>query len=130
MRAATVLFLLTLASSAAAQTVSKPDGAWRGALGASLTSSSGNNESTSASLNADAVRQRAHDKLVASVLSLYSRSETDGVEELAHPLPVQNVFRGDEPAPSLPVDAALANAPSRRGDFFGVPAVLETGTEG
>jgi putative salt-induced outer membrane protein YdiY len=82
MRAATVLFLLTLASSAAAQTVSKPDGAWRGALGASLTSSSGNNESTSASLNADAVRQRAHDKLVASVLSLYSRSETDGVEAL------------------------------------------------
>jgi aspartyl-tRNA(Asn)/glutamyl-tRNA(Gln) amidotransferase subunit C len=51
--------------------------------------------------------------------------DTAGVEPLAHPLPVQNVFRDDEPAPSLPVEAALANAPSRRDDFYGVPAVLE-----
>lgn len=50
---------------------------------------------------------------------------TDGVEPLAHPLPLHNVFRADEPAPSLPVDAALANAPDRRGDFYGVPAVLD-----
>ncbi len=50
---------------------------------------------------------------------------TEGVEPLAHPLPVQNVFRADEPAPSLPVDEALANAPDRRGDFYGVPAVLD-----
>lgn len=82
MRAATVLFLLLLAPAVAAQTVSKPDGAWRGSVGASLTSSSGNNESTNASLNADAVRQRERDKLLASVLSLYSRSETNGVQEL------------------------------------------------
>jgi aspartyl-tRNA(Asn)/glutamyl-tRNA(Gln) amidotransferase subunit C len=50
---------------------------------------------------------------------------TDGVEPLAHALDLQNVFREDEPAPSLTVDAALANAPDRRGDFYGVPAVLE-----
>jgi aspartyl-tRNA(Asn)/glutamyl-tRNA(Gln) amidotransferase subunit C len=50
---------------------------------------------------------------------------TDGVEPLAHALEVQNVFRADEPAPSLPVDAALANAPQRHGDFYGVPAVLD-----
>lgn len=50
---------------------------------------------------------------------------TDGVEPLAHPLAIQNVFRGDEPAPSLPVDAALANAPARQGDFYRVPAVLD-----
>ena len=50
---------------------------------------------------------------------------TDGVEPLAHPLPIHNVFRADEPAPSLPVDAALANAPSRQGDFYSVPAVLD-----
>jgi aspartyl-tRNA(Asn)/glutamyl-tRNA(Gln) amidotransferase subunit C len=51
--------------------------------------------------------------------------DTEGVEPLAHPLPLHNVFRDDEPAPSLPVDEALANAPDRRGDFYGVPAVLE-----
>jgi aspartyl-tRNA(Asn)/glutamyl-tRNA(Gln) amidotransferase subunit C len=50
---------------------------------------------------------------------------TEGVEPLAHPLPIQNVFRADEPAPSLPVDAALANAPARQGDFYRVPAVLD-----
>jgi aspartyl-tRNA(Asn)/glutamyl-tRNA(Gln) amidotransferase subunit C len=50
---------------------------------------------------------------------------TEGVEPLAHPLPVQNVFRLDESAPSLPIDAALANAPARQGDFYRVPAVLD-----
>lgn len=50
---------------------------------------------------------------------------TDGVEPLAHPLPVSNVFRADEPSPSLSVDEALANAPERHGDFFAVPAVFE-----
>ena len=54
-----------------------------------------------------------------------------GVEPLAHALEVQNVFREDEPAPSLPVDEALANAPERRttpkGEhFYAVPAVLES----
>jgi aspartyl-tRNA(Asn)/glutamyl-tRNA(Gln) amidotransferase subunit C len=55
--------------------------------------------------------------------------DTEGVEPLAHPLPVQNVFRADEPAPSLPVSEALANAPQRREvrgqHFYAVPAVLE-----
>jgi aspartyl-tRNA(Asn)/glutamyl-tRNA(Gln) amidotransferase subunit C len=51
--------------------------------------------------------------------------DTENVEPLAHPLPIQNVVREDAPAPSLPVDAALANAPDRRGNFYGVPAVLE-----
>ncbi|HEV3080996.1 MAG TPA: Asp-tRNA(Asn)/Glu-tRNA(Gln) amidotransferase subunit GatC [Gemmataceae bacterium] len=50
---------------------------------------------------------------------------TDNVEPLAHPLPIHNVFREDEPAPSLPVDAALANAPKREDDFYSVPAVLD-----
>jgi aspartyl-tRNA(Asn)/glutamyl-tRNA(Gln) amidotransferase subunit C len=60
---------------------------------------------------------------------------TDGVEPLAHALPVSNVFREDEPSPSLSVDEALANAPERRTKrveqsnrvehFYGVPAVLE-----
>ena len=50
---------------------------------------------------------------------------TDGVEPLAHPLPIHNIFREDEPAPSLPVAAALANAPNRQSDFYSVPAVLD-----
>jgi aspartyl-tRNA(Asn)/glutamyl-tRNA(Gln) amidotransferase subunit C len=50
---------------------------------------------------------------------------TEGVEPLAHPLPVQNVFRPDEPALSLTALEALANAPERRDGFYVVPAVLE-----
>jgi aspartyl-tRNA(Asn)/glutamyl-tRNA(Gln) amidotransferase subunit C len=50
---------------------------------------------------------------------------TDGVEPLAHAVELTNVFRDDEPAPCLPVDEALANAPKRRDNYFGVPAVLE-----
>ena len=51
--------------------------------------------------------------------------DTENVEPLAHPLPVQNVFRPDELRPSLPVAEALRNAPARSGDFFAVPAVLD-----
>ena len=50
---------------------------------------------------------------------------TEGVEPLAHALEIANVFRADEPQPSLTVDEALANAPRRRGDFYAVPAVLD-----
>jgi aspartyl-tRNA(Asn)/glutamyl-tRNA(Gln) amidotransferase subunit C len=50
---------------------------------------------------------------------------TDGVEPLAHVAELQNVFRPDQQAPSLPVDQALANAPERQGDFYRVPAVLD-----
>ena len=49
-----------------------------------------------------------------------SELETD----LTQPV-MRDVFREDELRPSLPVDAALANAPDRRGDFYGVPAVLD-----
>lgn len=51
---------------------------------------------------------------------------TDGIEPLAHPLPLSNVFRNDEPVQSLLPDEALANAPNRLADYFGVPAVFET----
>lgn len=53
--------------------------------------------------------------------------DTDGVEPMAHPGDLRNVFREDEPHESLPVDEALKNAPQRAGDYFAVPAVFEGG---
>lgn len=50
---------------------------------------------------------------------------TDGVEPMAHAIPVQNVVRADVPTPSLPRDAALQNAPRSDGKFFLVPQILE-----
>jgi aspartyl-tRNA(Asn)/glutamyl-tRNA(Gln) amidotransferase subunit C len=49
----------------------------------------------------------------------------EGVEPLAHALPIHNVFRDDVVAASLPLDEALANAPARKGEFYSVPAVLD-----
>ena len=51
--------------------------------------------------------------------------DLNGVEPLAHAVDLQNVFREDEPTPSLPVAEALANAPRRSRDFYAVPAVLD-----
>ena len=62
--------------------------------------------------------------IVAFVNQLHEL-DTERVEPLAHPVDLRDVFREDESAASLSVDAALANAPDRQGDYFGVPAVLE-----
>lgn len=62
---------------------------------------------------------------VLDYVNQLQKVNTDGVEPLAHPLPLQNVFREDVPGPSLPVDSALANAPERHDNFYSVPAVLE-----
>jgi aspartyl-tRNA(Asn)/glutamyl-tRNA(Gln) amidotransferase subunit C len=64
-------------------------------------------------------------RAIVDYVDLLQEIDTDKVEPLAHPHDVQNVFRADEPQPSLPVDEALANSPDRRDDFFGVPAVLD-----
>lgn len=77
-----VVLASTMPATAQAQTVSAPDGAWRGALGASYTSASGNNENLNASLFTDAVRQTGQDKFSASLRSVYGRQETNGVREL------------------------------------------------
>lgn len=62
---------------------------------------------------------------IVAYVDQLQRVDTEGVEPLAHPFELRNVFRADEPSPSLTVDRALANAPQRKGDFFAVPAVLD-----
>ena len=50
--------------------------------------------------------------------------DTAGVPATAHPLPLQNVFRADEPRPSLDHDEVLAQAPDTEGGRFRVPRIL------
>jgi aspartyl-tRNA(Asn)/glutamyl-tRNA(Gln) amidotransferase subunit C len=52
---------------------------------------------------------------------------TADVPPAASAIPRANVFRDDEPEPSLPVEEALRNAPDRAGDRFRVPRIAETG---
>jgi aspartyl-tRNA(Asn)/glutamyl-tRNA(Gln) amidotransferase subunit C len=47
------------------------------------------------------------------------------VPATSHPLPLTNVFRPDEVAPSLTVEQALSGAPERDGDRFKVAAILD-----
>ncbi len=51
--------------------------------------------------------------------------DTEGVPPTSHPLPLENVMRSDDTAPSLPLNDVLANAPVADGDSFRVRAVLE-----
>lgn len=46
------------------------------------------------------------------------------VEPLKHIGEAENVFREDEPRPSLSLEEALSNAPKRNESFFKVPRVL------
>jgi aspartyl-tRNA(Asn)/glutamyl-tRNA(Gln) amidotransferase subunit C len=95
-----------------------------------------------ASLTIDDVRKVAHLarlKLSDAELETYTRQlgdvlhyvellnsvATQDVEPLAHPHEIGNVLRADEPAPSLPREAALANAPQSDGKYFLVPAILD-----
>jgi aspartyl-tRNA(Asn)/glutamyl-tRNA(Gln) amidotransferase subunit C len=51
--------------------------------------------------------------------------DTDGIEPTSHAVPLVNVMRDDEPQPSFPAEAMLANAPDRAGEFFRVPRIIE-----
>jgi aspartyl-tRNA(Asn)/glutamyl-tRNA(Gln) amidotransferase subunit C len=51
--------------------------------------------------------------------------ESEGVPPTTHAVPLQNVLREDEVAPSLPQDQVLANAPQQEEGHFKVRAVLE-----
>lgn len=54
-----------------------------------------------------------------------SRYDTSGIEPTTTVMGQVNVFRDDVVRPSLPTEKALANAPEREGDGFGVPKILE-----
>lgn len=62
---------------------------------------------------------------ILSYVEKLGELDTEGVEPLSHSLPVQNVFRADEPLDTLSTEKALANAPEDDGHFFLVPRILD-----
>jgi aspartyl-tRNA(Asn)/glutamyl-tRNA(Gln) amidotransferase subunit C len=50
------------------------------------------------------------------------RLDLEGVEPTTHVVALENVWRADEPVPSLPHEAALANAPEEQDGAFRVPS--------
>lgn len=71
-----------LAGSALAQAKIKPDGHWRGTIGAAASYASGNNSSSSVSLNAEGVRATDGDKISVYARSLYGRTDGRTTAEL------------------------------------------------
>jgi aspartyl-tRNA(Asn)/glutamyl-tRNA(Gln) amidotransferase subunit C len=53
-----------------------------------------------------------------------SALDTEGVAPTAHPLPLSNVLRADEPVPCIPRDEVLASAPAAEDGRFRVPRIL------
>ena len=51
--------------------------------------------------------------------------DVTGVEPMAHAVPLANVLRTDEVQPSIPQEAALANAPKQANGLFVVPKIGE-----
>ena len=51
--------------------------------------------------------------------------DTDGVEPMAHAVPMSNAFREDEIGQSLKIERALQNAPVADETCFKVPKVIE-----
>ena len=67
-------------------------------------------------------RLQAQLNAILDAVGKVSELDLSDVPPTSHPLALVNVFAPDEPAPSLPLEDALANAPEREGDFFRVPA--------
>jgi aspartyl-tRNA(Asn)/glutamyl-tRNA(Gln) amidotransferase subunit C len=64
---------------------------------------------------------------LASVLAYAAelgKLDVGDLEPMAHPMPLRNVLRDDEPEPTLERDAVLAEAPAAEDRRFRVPRIL------
>jgi aspartyl-tRNA(Asn)/glutamyl-tRNA(Gln) amidotransferase subunit C len=67
---------------------------------------------------------RQLDQILASAEAL-KRVPTDQIVPTSHAIPMDTLFREDEPRVWPDKEALLSNAPERDGDFYSVPRILE-----
>ncbi len=77
-------------------------------------------------LDADQL-ERLRDQLgrILEYAEQVSEVATDDVPPTSHPYPLRNVWRADEPRPSLDPDAARATGPAIEDGRFRVPRIIE-----
>ncbi len=63
--------------------------------------------------------------LILEHISALQRADVSGIPETAQVGSLVNVWRDDDPAPSLAAEQALANAPDSDGEHFRVGAIQE-----
>jgi aspartyl-tRNA(Asn)/glutamyl-tRNA(Gln) amidotransferase subunit C len=73
----------------------------------------------------DVERFRSQLSAVLAHIDRLNAVDTSVIPPTAQVGGLYNVARADEPIPSLPVEAVLANAPQREDVYFRVPAVLD-----
>ena len=56
--------------------------------------------------------------------AILAQLDTEDIPPTAQTIELENILRDDVVGPSLPVEAVLANAPEREGDFIRVPPIL------
>jgi aspartyl-tRNA(Asn)/glutamyl-tRNA(Gln) amidotransferase subunit C len=62
---------------------------------------------------------------VLGYMEKLSEVDVEGVEPMAHPVVIQNVFREDVVRASIDSEKVLANAPARSGELIAVPTIIE-----
>ena len=77
-------------------------------------------------LTADELEQyRSQMEVILDNFQVLQEADTEDVPPMGHSVPLENVFREDEPSNSLDKEETLANAPRREDDYFRVRVVLE-----
>lgn len=61
---------------------------------------------------------------ILDTMEVLKQIDTEGVEPLAHVLPIQNVLREDEVGQCMPQEKVLANAPEQADGMFQVPKIV------
>ncbi len=77
--------------------------------------------------DADLERYRGQLSSILGHISKLNGIAVDGVEPMAHPLPMNNRLADDVVAPPMQVEDLLRNAPAVEGKFLAVPKVLADG---
>ena len=72
----------------------------------------------------DLPRYAAQLEPIIGYIEQLNEVDTEGVQPMAHAVPLHNVLREDIVEPSLPLELTLRNAPESDGPFFKVPKVL------
>lgn len=75
--------------------------------------------------DAELTRLEAELNHILDQYAILAELPTDEIPPTAQTIELENILRDDVVKPSLPVEAVLANAPARDGDFIVVPAILD-----
>lgn len=77
-------------------------------------------------LEADEIKTLTVDiEKILTYVDQLNELDTDDVEPTSHAVELPTKYRKDTVGDELPVEKALANAPERLGDGFGVPKIIE-----